>query len=74
MGDLDRINFDVGCPKCGYPVEISLVDVRLESRIFCPNCKSQIQIRDAGGSAHAVSEQIQNAVDDLANAFRQLGS
>jgi hypothetical protein len=73
MINLDNLSFDVECPKCGYPFEIEILDARLESRIFCPNCKSGIQLKDKDCSAHDAQEQIHTAMKDLTKLFRNLG-
>lgn len=73
MFNLDRMLVDMNCPLCEYPLEVAMIDARLESRIFCPNCKSPIQLHDESGSVHACQHEIQRAIKGLADALRRFG-
>ena len=64
---------DLCCPRCGYIQDVQLIDVRLQRLIFCPACKSRIQLVDVDASIHAGAEQIEQSMRDLFNAFGQLG-
>jgi predicted Zn-ribbon and HTH transcriptional regulator len=44
---LESLLVSVSCPICGYEFDVALIDVRLEARTFCPNCKKPIQLVDA---------------------------
>jgi uncharacterized Zn finger protein (UPF0148 family) len=59
----------VSCPICGYEFDVAVVDVRLEARTFCPNCKKPIQLVDADASAHRSGEEIDAAMRDLKRMF-----
>jgi transcription initiation factor IIE alpha subunit len=73
MLDLDKLPIEVACPRCHYPFDIAMLDARLESRMYCPNCKSQIRLHDNEGSVHVVREHVQRALNQLAQTFRNLG-
>lgn len=61
---------DAECPRCRYEMNIELLDVRLERRVFCPACKVAIELRDDGASAHAAVASVDRALDELQRAIR----
>ena len=50
------------CPRCEYVQDVQLLDARLERRIFCPGCKSIIQLVDQDASTHTALEQADHTV------------
>lgn len=73
MFSIDGVFIDLGCPRCGYVQDVQLIDLRIQRLIFCPACKSRIQLVDADASVHAGAEQIERSMKDLFNAFGELG-
>jgi hypothetical protein len=73
MFDLDKLLIEIECPRCGYPIEIEMIDARLECRLFCPNCKSQVRLHDYESSLHAAQAEIHSGMERLTQAFRELG-
>lgn len=73
MLDLNQIWVDIECPKCNYSDIIQLVDVKTERLIFCHNCKVSIQLVDSEASIHQGAENINNALKDLENMFKNFG-
>ncbi len=61
---------DVPCPNCGYENDTQLIDIKLQSRIYCLNCKTSIQLMDEDASTHRGISSIDQALDDLLNAFK----
>ncbi len=72
--DLDRHFIDVACPRCRYPFQVQLRDVRLQARVFCPNCKVGVQLVDEEASAEVGLRKIGRAMSDLERSLRRLGS
>lgn len=72
-GFLDRTFIDVPCPRCGYPVEVQILDIRLQSRVFCPSCKVGIQLIDEGASTDVGLRQIDSALEDLNKMIERMG-
>lgn len=70
---IDSVFIDLDCSRCGYVQDVQLIDVRLQRLIFCPACKSQIQLVDVDASMHTSAEQIERSMNALLNAFSQLG-
>lgn len=56
---------DLPCPRCGYPSEVQLLDMRLESRVFCPCCKVAIQLIDDRASMRVAPQQAEDALRRL---------
>lgn len=65
FGFLDRAFIDSPCPRCGYAIEVQLIDVRLQSRVFCPCCKEAVQLIDAGASNEIAARQLDDALRRL---------
>lgn len=58
---------EVNCPKCQYLLDVKLVDVKLEKKIYCHNCKITIQLKDESASIHTGTKRI----NDLMNKFEK---
>ena len=74
MLDLERMSVDAPCPLCTYPLAVELREVRMRSRIFCPNCKAAIQLEDEQASAERALKDADRALDGLERTLRRLGS
>lgn len=72
MFNLDEIWIDIECPKCNYPFEIQMIDARLETTVYCPNCKCSIQLKDSDASVHTSTRDINNAFNELEKTFKNL--
>ena len=55
----------LNCPKCLYGMDVELISVHLEQMIFCPCCKSNIQLEDAGASTYGAQKSIDLASEDF---------
>ena len=73
MINLDRFFIDVECPRCRYPMDVQMLDVRLQARVFCPNCKVAIQLVDHEGSTEVGLRKVDRALSDLEREWRKLG-
>jgi len=62
----------INCPKCDYSFEIQLVDAKLESTVYCHNCKSGIQLIDSNASTTRGIKEIEDAFEDLNNTLKNL--
>jgi Zn ribbon nucleic-acid-binding protein len=70
--DLESLWIDFNCPSCGYADEIQMIDVRLESEIWCHNCKKCIKLRDSDASVDSSIKQIDRAISDIKKIFKKL--
>ena len=68
--DYSEFEIEVECPKCNYPISTSLQEVKLESTIFCPNCKTQIKLQDNDASTHQIENTINDLYSQLNNLFK----
>ena len=73
MVNVDGTFINLDCPRCGYVQDVQLIDVRLQRVIFCPACKSRIQLVDVDASTHAAVEGIEQSMKNLLKSFGQLG-
>jgi len=71
--DFSRHFVDLACPRCRYAFDVQLLDVRLQARVFCPNCKVGVQLVDEEATAEVGLRKVNRAVSDLERALRQLG-
>lgn len=73
MLDFNYIWVDIECPKCKYQDRIQLIDAKTDKSIFCNNCKSIIRLHDKDASTHYGIDNINNALKDLDDLFKNLG-
>lgn len=73
MFDLNNTWIEFNCPRCTYLNSVQLVDVKSERSVFCPNCKSIIELKDDSGSVHSSVQSINNAFNDLARTLKNFG-
>ena len=62
------------CPSCGYEVDVELLSVRLEERVFCPCCKIRIQLIDDDANVFGAQERVEAAFEDLKNTVEKLNT
>lgn len=60
------------CPRCGYEVEIQLLDARVQAYRYCPCCRARIRLVDADGSMFGALEEIDLAMKQLNKALKGL--
>ncbi len=69
---LETFFLETPCPRWGYVQEVELLDLRLHRRIFCPACKSSIQLIDAD-ARHTALERVDQAMRQMFDSFRNVG-
>lgn len=69
MTDLNKEWTEFSCPTCEYINDVQFVDIRLESKIICPNCKTIIELSDDDGSVHNTINEINNVLNNIENLF-----
>ena len=57
------------CPNCCYGMDVELISIQLQERIFCPCCKVSIQLRDSDASVNRAQKDISSAIDDMRRVF-----
>lgn len=63
---------ELDCPRCGYGLEVDLVDARTHVSRFCPVCKTRLDLRDGDGSVYGAEQEIEAALKELTDAFDDL--
>lgn len=71
MIDLDEIWLDMECPVCRYQSYVQMREVRLESYVWCHNCKQHIQLRDAEATVDDAKKQMDQAMNELNKLFKK---
>ena len=64
----------VPCPSCGYEVDIELLSVRLQERVFCPCCKIRIQLIDHDATVFGSQVKVEAAFEDLKKTVEKLNT
>jgi hypothetical protein len=49
--DLRNTWITIDCPRCKYYIDVQHIDLKLEARLICFNCKLIVQIVDRESSA-----------------------
>jgi len=70
MLNLKNIWVDVGCTNCKYEFDIRLIEVKLQSKVFCHNCKSTIQLIDQDASVYTGMKKIEDQFNKLLTIFK----
>lgn len=62
------------CPSCGYEVDVELLSIRLQERVFCPCCKFRIQVIDDHATVFGAQEEIEAAIEELKKTVEKLST
>lgn len=68
--NFERTWAEIECPKCKYQNDIQLLDIKLESKIHCSNCKVTLQLKDDNASAYTTLNNINTLFNNLDNLFK----
>jgi hypothetical protein len=71
--DLDNVEIDLNCPKCGFANKATLQDVRVQATIICRGCKVDIKLVDKNASLVTAQKSIDEGINDLSKAFKKIG-
>ena len=72
MDLLDGLFVTLNCPSCNYGMDVELLSARLESTIFCPCCKSTIQLIDEDASVRGSQEEVESAMNELESELKKM--
>ena len=72
MIDIYDTWIEISCPKCKYKFSIQLIDAKLESHIYCDNCKNKIELKDTDSSVYNSTKGINNALSELDQTLNNL--
>ena len=70
--DLDHVMVEVPCPRCGYMVEIQLVDARTQVWRWCRCCRARIRMVEPDGSVSGSIAEAEDAVRSLEETLRRM--
>lgn len=72
--DLDRFEFEVECPQCGFATKIFYRDARLRDVLICRGCKANIQLDDRMNECRKAKRQIDAAMRELESSIASLNT
>jgi hypothetical protein len=70
--DVDRLMVEVPCPRCGYGVEIQLLDARTQVWRWCPCCRVRIRMVEPDGSVSGSVAAVEDAMRSLEETVRRM--
>lgn len=68
--DFEKTWTEIECSKCNYKNDLQLLDIKLETKIYCSNCKTCIQLKDDNASFYSGINQMNNFLKDFNNLFK----
>ena len=72
MINIEEIWIDIYCPKCSYSFNVQMIDLKLQSIVYCDNCKSSIKLTDQDASVHNSIKDINNSLIELEQTFKNI--
>lgn len=65
MLDLDSTWISLPCPRCEFPNDVSMREIRFGLRIPCRGCKVSIQLRPKDGTFDQGKKEVERAVQQM---------
>lgn len=72
--NLDKIPFEVGCPKCEFYNTFSLRQARLQDVIICRGCNCTIQLSDQMAECQRDIRRVEKALYELAENIKKFSN
>jgi hypothetical protein len=69
MFDLDKLEIEIPCPRCGFYEPVTIKQVRLDDVVICRGCKSNLRLVDQMHQVANARGQLAAALRELADAF-----
>jgi len=70
--NLDNIEIEFKCPKCGFSNKVTLKQVRLGQVVICSGCHANIKLIDKDASTQRAIEEIEKSVEDLEKTIEKI--
>lgn len=71
MESFSNTIIEINCEKCGYLIDVTLMDIKVEKLVICHNCKTSIQLIDGNASAHTTISTADKFINDIENLFKK---
>lgn len=72
MGIFDGTWLHPPCPRCGYELEVTFLQARLEETVICPCCKVNVRLVDQDAGLEVATREIGDALSQLRNTLKRL--
>ena len=69
---LDRTWLSSSCPLCGYELEFTFLQARLEEMVICPCCKNDIRLIDENASIERAKRDVDDQLAELEQSLKKL--
>jgi hypothetical protein len=63
---------DVPCPRCGYVVEVELLDAVCQSYRWCPCCRVRVHFNEGRADVYGPLEDVESAMRELDEQIDEL--
>jgi hypothetical protein len=70
--NIDKIEVDIDCPRCGFSNPIWLWQTRLRDVVICRGCKANIQLDDGMNTVRKAYQSIRRSMRDLRETIERL--
>jgi hypothetical protein len=70
--NLDKIEVEVDCPRCGFANPIWLKQARVRDVVICRGCKANIQLDDSMNTVSKAYRSTRQAMQDLRDNLEQI--
>ena len=74
MFNIDRIEFEVSCPRCRFFTKIFYRDARIREVLICRGCKANIQLDDHMNECRKVRNQFRAAIEALEESIGKINN
>ncbi len=71
MLDLCYQMVDVACPRCGYGIEVQILDIRTQAYRWCPCCRGRIHLVEPDGSVSVEVDAVEEAMSSVLETLRR---
>lgn len=73
MVDFDKASVEIACPNCGFYLDVTVREIRLQDVLICRGCKTNIRLQDHMGTMAVAHRELQSSLDSLAATLSRLG-
>lgn len=57
-------DFEVGCPRCDYPLWVTGAEIIAQAAVTCPCCRVRVRLVDAGGTFQNVGRDVERRFEE----------
>ncbi len=70
--NIDKVEVEVDCPRCGFANPIWLRQARLRDVVICRGCKANVQLDDSMNTVRKAYQSIRRSMRDLRETIERI--